>query len=108
MRHRSCGTWRTFFAGQRLRSGIARALYHDPAVLIMDVATSALDNLTERAVMEAVVNLAHAEKIIIIAHRLTTVRACDMMFLIDNGKLAAQGSFDELVMRSEVFRRMAT
>jgi ABC-type multidrug transport system fused ATPase/permease subunit len=94
--------------GQRQRIGIARALYHDPSVLILDEATSALDNLTERAVMDAVANLAHAKTIIMIAHRLTTVRACDTIFLMENGKLAAQGTFDELVLRSEVFRRMAS
>jgi ABC-type multidrug transport system fused ATPase/permease subunit len=94
--------------GQRQRIGIARALYHDPSVLIMDEATSALDNLTERAVMDAVANLAHAKTIIMIAHRLSTVRACDTIFLIENGTLAAQGSFDELVQQSEVFRRMAS
>ena len=94
--------------GQRQRIGIARALYHDPSVLILDEATSALDNLTERAVMDAVTNLAHAKTIIMIAHRLTTVRACDTIFLMENGRLAAQGTFDELVVSNETFRRMAS
>jgi ABC-type multidrug transport system fused ATPase/permease subunit len=94
--------------GQRQRIGIARALYRDPAVLILDEATSALDNLTERAVMDAVANLAHAKTIIMIAHRLTTVKACDTIFLLEDGRLAAQGTFDELVARSETFRRMAS
>jgi ABC-type multidrug transport system fused ATPase/permease subunit len=94
--------------GQRQRIGIARALYHNPSVLILDEATSALDNLTERAVMDAVTNLAHAKTIIMIAHRLTTVRACDTIFLMENGNLAAQGTFDELVEGSETFRRMAS
>ena len=94
--------------GQRQRIGIARALYHDPAVLILDEATSALDNLTERAVMDAVRNLAHAKTIIMIAHRLTTVRACDTIFLMENGRLVAEGTFDELVVGNETFRRMAS
>jgi ABC-type multidrug transport system fused ATPase/permease subunit len=94
--------------GQRQRIGIARALYHDPSVLILDEATSALDNLTERAVMDAVANLAHAKTIIMIAHRLTTVRACDMIFFLENGRLAAQGTFDDLVKDNETFRRMAS
>ena len=94
--------------GQRQRIGIARALYHDPAVLILDEATSALDNLTERAVMDAVRNLAHAKTIIMIAHRLTTVRACDTIFLIEYGKLVAEGTFDALIAGNETFRRMAS
>jgi ABC-type multidrug transport system fused ATPase/permease subunit len=94
--------------GQRQRIGIARALYHDPTVLILDEATSALDNLTERAVMDAVANLAHAKTIIMIAHRLTTVRACDKIFLMENGRLAAEGTFDDLVKNNETFRRMAS
>ena len=94
--------------GQRQRIGIARALYHDPAVLILDEATSALDNLTERAVMDAVTNLAHAKTIIMIAHRLTTVRACDTIFLMERGQLIAQGTFDELVAANEIFRKMAS
>jgi ABC-type multidrug transport system fused ATPase/permease subunit len=94
--------------GQRQRIGIARALYHDPDVLIFDEATSALDTLTERAVMEAVTTLAHAKTIIMIAHRLTTVRGCDTIFLLQDGRLAAEGDFETLVAKSDVFRRMAS
>lgn len=94
--------------GQRQRIGIARALYRDPEVLILDEATSALDNLTERAVMDAVTNLAHAKTIIMIAHRLSTVRGCDRIFLLEGGKVAANGTFDELVAENETFRRMAS
>ena len=72
--------------GQRQRIGIARALYRDPDLLIMDEGTSALDNITERAVMEAVNNLARAKTIILIAHRLTTVRNCDRIFLLEHGQ----------------------
>lgn len=93
--------------GQRQRVGIARALYHDPEVLILDEATSALDNLTERAVMEAVDNVGGQKTIVLVAHRLSTVRKCDTIFLLDHGRLLAQGAFDELLSRSESFRNMA-
>lgn len=94
--------------GQRQRIGIARALYRDPSLLIMDEATSALDNITERVVMEAVQNIRNDKTIILIAHRLTTVKSCDTIFLMEHGKLAAQGSYDELVAGNETFRRMAS
>jgi ABC-type multidrug transport system fused ATPase/permease subunit len=93
--------------GQRQRIGIARALYHDPDVLILDEATSALDNLTEKAVMDAVHNLGHAKTIILIAHRLSTVRDCDMIFMLERGRVVARGSYDELLESSQKFRAMA-
>ena len=93
--------------GQRQRIGIARALYRDPSVLIFDEATSALDNVTERAVMSAVTRLGRAKTIIMIAHRLSTVKECDTIFLLRDGRLEAAGTFDELIAKSETFRRMA-
>ncbi|MGB3147780.1 MAG: ABC transporter ATP-binding protein [Paracoccaceae bacterium] len=94
--------------GQRQRIGIARALYHDPDVLIFDEATSALDNLTERAVMSAVNNLGNTKTIIMIAHRLSTVRRCDVIFLLEDGVTSAQGTYDKLVATNSQFREMAT
>lgn len=93
--------------GQRQRIGIARALYHDPEVLILDEATSALDNLTEQAVMEAIRNLGGRKTIIMVAHRLTTIQACDCIFMMDKGKVAAQGTYEELVESNGRFRAMA-
>ena len=93
--------------GQRQRIGIARALYRDPEVLILDEATSALDNLTERAVMDAVHNLGHAKTIVMIAHRLSTVHACDEIIMMEDGKIVARGSYDELLGTSQKFRAMA-
>jgi ABC-type multidrug transport system fused ATPase/permease subunit len=92
--------------GERQRVGIARALYHDPTVLIMDEATSALDTITERAVMDAVDNLVHRKTIILIAHRLTTVRRCDTIFVLDRGRISESGSYDFLVGNSLRFREM--
>ena len=92
--------------GQRQRIGIARALYHNPDILVLDEATSALDRLTEKAVMEAVHSLSHDLTIIIIAHRLATVRSCDQIYYLDKGAVVAQGTYDELVDKNEKFRAM--
>jgi ATP-binding cassette, subfamily B, bacterial PglK len=82
--------------GQRQRIGIARALYHNPKVLILDEATSALDNQTEQAVMEAINNLNKKITIIIIAHRLNTVKNCDIIYKLDKGQLISQGTYNEI------------
>ena len=90
--------------GQRQRIGIARALYHDPQVLILDEATNALDNITEKAVMEAVNNLSKRITIILIAHRLNTVKKCDKIYLLDKGKIKNEGTYEELIKVNENFR----
>ena len=84
--------------GQRQRIGIARALYHNPKVIILDEATSALDNETEQAVMDAVNNIGKDITIILIAHRLNTVKNCDIIFKLDKGELIGQGNFEELAV----------
>jgi len=73
--------------GQRQRVGIARALYHNPEILFMDEATSALDNETEKGIMQAIDGLRGEKTLIIIAHRLTTIENCDLVFKISKGKL---------------------
>ena len=83
--------------GQRQRIGIARALYHNPQVLILDEATSSLDNETEKVVMDAVNNLRKEITIILIAHRLNTVKNCDTIFKLDKGQLVGAGTFDEII-----------
>ncbi len=93
--------------GQRQRIGIARALYHNPEVLIFDEATSALDTVTEDAIIEAVDSLGQAKTIIMIAHRLATVEHCDLICLLENGKVADIGTYNELLGRNTTFMRMA-
>lgn len=93
--------------GQRQRIGIARALYHDPEVLIMDEATSALDGETEDALMEAIRQLAGHKTIILIAHRLSTIRECDCIYLLGNGVVLAKGTYAQLAEISREFRVMA-
>lgn len=93
--------------GQRQRIGIARALYRDPSILIMDEATSALDGITEEAVMDAVRTLSKRKTIILIAHRLTTVRECDVIYQLDRGTIATSGQYDDLMRESHWFRAAA-
>mgnify|MGYP001330697009 CR=1 FL=1 len=93
--------------GQRQRIGIARALYLNPKILILDEATSSLDNLTEKAVMDELINLNKDITIILIAHRLSTVRKCDKIFLFEKGEMINQGTFDELIKVSDNFRIIA-
>ncbi len=83
--------------GQRQRIGIARALYHNPQLLILDEATSALDNQTEQAVMDAVNNLSKDITIILIAHRLNTVKNCDKIFLLEKGEIKNEGKFEDII-----------
>jgi ABC-type multidrug transport system fused ATPase/permease subunit len=80
--------------GQRQRIGIARALYHDPAVLVLDEATSSLDTETERGVMEAVTALRGSKTILIVAHRLSTVEHCNRLYRLEDGVLVAEGSLE--------------
>ena len=88
--------------GQRQRIGIARALYHKPKVIIFDESTSALDNKTEQVVMDAVYNLNKKITIILITHRLNTVKNCDTIFKLDKGKLVAQGTYQELIADNQI------
>jgi ATP-binding cassette, subfamily B, bacterial PglK len=92
--------------GQRQRIGIARALYRDPDLIVFDEATSALDTLTERAVMDAVRALGREKTVVLVAHRLSTVRNCDRIFLIEEGRLAASGTYDDLLDKSARFRAL--
>lgn len=93
--------------GQRQRIGIARALYHDADLIVFDEATSALDNLTEREVMTAVETLPGEKTIMMIAHRLSTVKLCDRIVVMEKGQIVGVGSWDELVEHNAAFRSLA-
>jgi ABC-type multidrug transport system fused ATPase/permease subunit len=88
--------------GQRQRIGIARALYHDPAVLVLDEATSALDTATEQGVMQSVMALHGSKTILIVAHRLSTVEHCDRLYRLEHGKVVAEGSPTEMLVSKKV------
>ena len=95
-----------FSGGERQRVGIARALYHDPDVLVLDEATSALDDATASAVTDAI-RAVHGQKtVLLIAHRLDTVRGCDRIALVAGGHLLDYATYDELLARSDEFRRL--
>ena len=92
--------------GQRQRIGIARALYYDPDVLVLDEATSSLDGITEDIIIDAIKTLSHKKTIIMIAHRMTTVRDCDNIFLMSDGEIEESGTYNYLMSNSEKFRSM--
>ena len=93
--------------GQRQRIGIARALYHRAEVLVFDEATSSLDGITEKMIMEAIHDFSGKKTIILIAHRLKTIEKCDNIFFIDEGRIDDQGTYQELIERNEHFKKMA-
>ena len=93
--------------GQRQRIGIARALYHDADLIVFDEATSALDNLTEAEVMEAINAIPGNKTVLIIAHRLDTVKQCDRILVLDNGRVVGFDSLDALEAENAAFRRIA-
>ena len=92
--------------GQRQRIGIARALYRNPKLLVLDEATNALDSFTEKAVMDSVNKLKDKMTIIIIAHRLNIIKECNTIFVLDKGKLKAQGTYNELSKSSADFNTL--
>lgn len=93
--------------GQRQRIGIARALYHNPKVLVMDEATSALDNITEKQITNAIQSLKGERTLVMIAHRLTTVKDCDKLYFMENGRIIQEGTYQSLVNSNVRFREMA-
>ena len=93
--------------GQKQRIAIARALYRDPKILVLDEATSSLDGLTEKRIMESIYKLASDITVLIIAHRLNTVKECDMIYYIHEGKIIDQGNYDGLMQSNSHFKELS-
>lgn len=93
--------------GQRQRIAIARALYNDAEYLFFDEATSALDGLTEKNIMESISNMAGLKTIIMVAHRLNTVRDCDHIYIVDEGRISDHGSYQYLMETNKKFIQMS-
>ncbi|MEO0790247.1 MAG: ABC transporter ATP-binding protein [Bacteroidota bacterium] len=92
--------------GQKQRLGLARALFRNPSVLILDEATSALDSITEKGIVDALSDLPKEITTIIIAHRLSTVKRADRIYLLKKGRVVDQGSYDELLEKNVLFQEM--
>lgn len=93
--------------GQRQRIGIARAVYHDPPVLVLDEATSEIDGATEASITEAIRDLHGDKTLIVVAHRLQTIRHCDRIYMVEQGRIVEKGTYDDLSTQSELFRKLA-
>ncbi|WP_165356964.1 ABC transporter ATP-binding protein [Nocardioides zhouii] len=94
--------------GQRQRIGIARALYRNPALLVLDEATSALDNLTERRITETITGLRGQVSVVVVAHRLSTVRQCDALAFMEQGKVVAYGTFEKVRATNDRFAELVS
>lgn len=93
--------------GQRQRIGLARALYRNPEILVLDEATSSLDGTTEEHVLKAIQSAAHTRTVIMIAHRLNTLKDCDQIYILEKGRIIGQGKYQELICKNEKFKTMA-
>ncbi|WP_063660035.1 ABC transporter ATP-binding protein [Aliivibrio fischeri] len=92
--------------GQKQRISIARALYNDPEILIFDEATSALDGISEKKIMDSIINISKSKTVVMIAHRLKTVVNCDLIYMLEDGRLIDQGSFEVLKAKNDKFKKM--
>jgi ATP-binding cassette, subfamily B, bacterial PglK len=92
--------------GQKQRISIARALYSDPSIIIFDEATSALDNITEKVFKNTLTNISGTKTIITVAHRLSTIKDYDVIYLLNNGKVEAKGTHDDLLNQNKMYQKM--
>ncbi len=92
--------------GQRQRIAIARAIIKDAPILILDEATSSLDNLTEKSIYKIIKDQMKNKTILIIAHRLSTIEDCDIIYVLDKGKIDNFGSHEELIKKSNIYRKL--
>ena len=95
-----------FSGGERQRLAIARAIYFQKDIIVFDEATSAVDNLTEKEIIKSIQNLKNKKTIIIIAHRLSTLKVCDKIYLLSNGKIAGSGSYRYLLNNNKYFQKL--
>lgn len=93
--------------GQKQRIGLARAIYRDPQVLILDEATSAIDGITESEVLHTITHVSKSKTVIVIAHRLNTLKDCDVIYMVDKGKVIAHGTYQQLLENNQEFKKMA-
>ena len=92
--------------GQKQRIAIARAILKDAPILLFDEATSALDSESEKLISEALNTLMKGRTTISVAHRLSTIRNADMIYVIDNGKVSEKGTHEELIMNNQLYSRL--
>ena len=95
-----------FSGGERQRLAIARALYFQKDIIILDEATSAVDSLTEKEIMKSIKNLRNKKTVIIIAHRLNTLKVCDKIYLLSNGTISGSGSYQYLLKKNKYFQKL--
>ena len=93
--------------GQRQRLGIARALYYDADILVFDEGTSSLDGISEKKIMDAVHDLSNQKTLIMIAHRLKTVKKCDQIYMMEKGQIVDSGTYEQLIEKNKYFREMS-
>ena len=92
--------------GQKQRIGIARALYHNPSFIVFDEATSSLDNITEKNISDTIFKTLKSETIVMVAHRISTIKNCDVIYVINKGKVEAKGTYDMLLNTNDLFREI--